>query len=164
MNMFKTISRLRVTSVLQLLWLCVPNFLLLWPTYKATKECMSISTHHFGRKHYQNGQANAFRHALWNILIATKSHKLNQSVEKILKWTKSITDWHEQAFFSKKLPMKMDYHNNAVGRKLFEENFEWSHDEFIKKLLLLTAEAIKIKEFTDLNLLKNQLVYISDDH
>jgi len=33
---------------------------------------MQIATLNFGRKHYQNGQANAFRHALWNVLIAQK--------------------------------------------------------------------------------------------
>lgn len=163
MNLFKTISRLKWPSLFRLVRLCLPHILLLWPTYKATKECMQISTLHFGRKHYQNGRANAFRHALWNILIAKRCLKQNQSVERVLTWAKNITDWHEQAFFSKVLPMKMDYHNNAVGRTIFRENLVWSKTEFVNFLLQLTQNAIKIDESIDLNPLKKQLIYISDD-
>ncbi len=164
MNLFKTISRLKWTSIFRLLRICLPNFLFLWPTYRATKECMQISTKHFGRKHYQNGQANAFRHALWNILIAKKCITLNQSIDKVLAWTKKITDWHEKAFFSNELPMNMDYHNNAVGRIVFGENPIWLEEQFVNHLLKLAFNAIKIDGASDLNLFKNQLVYISDDH
>lgn len=125
---------------------------------------MKISTEHFGSKHYQNGQANAFRHALWNILIITYSRSAKNHFERALRWAKKITDWHEVTFFSKELPMKMDYHNNEVGRALFQKHFRFSEEQFVHTLLKLTKKAIKIDKDTDLKLLKNQLVYISDDH
>jgi len=163
-NLIKTIARLNVTAIWKLARLSIVNFGYLWPTYKATKACMAISSQHFGRKHYQNGQANAFRHALWNVLIAKKCYALTKTVEKAVLWTKNITDWHEEAFFSKELPMKMDYHNNAFGRLLFREHWQWTEEQFINQLLLLTKEALKISEESDLNKIKNQLVYLADDH
>ena len=105
MNLFKTILRVRPQSFWALLKLCMPNILLLWPTYKATKDCMKLSTEHFGRKHYQNGRGNAFRHALWNVLIAKYCHPVAASLERAVEWTKKITDWHEEAFFGKTLPI-----------------------------------------------------------
>lgn len=164
MKVFKSISRVNPTSIWQLLKLGIGNMLFLWPTYLATKECMELATKHFGRKHYQNGPSNAFRHAFWNILIAKRCFQIVADTRRVLDWAKEITDWHERAFFSKKLPMKMDYHNNAVGRMLFEKNLNWSQVQFLEALLELTENAIKITENEDFNQCKNQLVYIRDDH
>ena len=164
MNLFKTILRVRPQSFWALLKLCMPNILLLWPTYKATKDCMKLSTEHFGRKHYQNGRGNAFRHALWNVLIAKYCHPVAASLERAVEWTKKITDWHEEAFFGKTLPMLMDYHNNKVGRSLFQGNSDWPQETFIEQLLQLTQEAVKVNQDSLLNQYQNQLIFISDDH
>ena len=164
MNLFKTISRVKPKSFWTLVKLCVPNMLLLWPTYRATKDCMQLSTEHFGRKHYQNGKANAFRHALWNILIAKYCHSFTVSLERALDWTKKITDWHEEAFFGQTLPMLMDCHNNEVGRNLYRGNANWTKETFLEALLKHTQSAIKVNQDFALNQYKNQLVYISDDH
>lgn len=162
MKIIKTILRVRPSSFAELVKLCVTNFWLVWPTYQATKLCMTISTERFARRHYRNGQANAFRHALWNVLIAKKSSK-NKSIEKALEWTKAITDWHEKAFFSKELPMKMDYHNNEIGRNLFANKPHLSHDEYIQLLLKYTENSQQITNASDLNQYKNQLVHITND-
>lgn len=162
MNPFKVIARVKPEGLWKLLKLAIPNILFLWSTYQATKNCMSISTEHFDKKHYQNGRANAFRHALWNILIAKRCMKNN--VGKALEWTKKITDWHEETFFGQQLPMLMDYHNNEVGRNLLKQNLEWTNEQFVSKLLTMTDEAFKIQEESELNQYKNQLVYITDDH
>lgn len=164
MKVLKTIARLDFANLWLLLKLSFAHLGYLWPTFKATKECMQISSEHFGRKHYQNGQANAFRHALWNVLIAKSCTKKKRNVARAIKWSKKITDWHEKAFFSKSLPMKMDYHNNAVGRWLFESNSGHTNEEFITSLLALTAKAIQISKESNLELFKNQLVYITEDH
>ena len=164
MNLFKIFLRIKPLGFWRLLKLAVPNVGFLWPTYSATKACMQLSTAHFGRKHYQNGQANAFRHALWNVLIAKYCAKSANVVDRALNWTKKITDWHEETFFSKELPMKMDYHNNAVGRDLFKKYPQWPQVAFVQKLVSLSDRAIKIKSETDLNQYKNQLVFISNDH
>lgn len=164
MNIFKIISRIKPVGFWHLLKLAVPHFLFLWPTYQATKNCMAISTEHFGKNHYQNGQANAFRHALWNVLIAKYTAKSKSQVKRALHWAKKITDWHEETFFSKELPMKMDFHNNEVGRNLFRENVEWAEEKFISQLLSMTNNAIKVNKDMKLNQFKNQLVFISNDY
>ncbi|NKI31082.1 DUF6973 domain-containing protein [Croceivirga thetidis] len=164
MNIVKTIARLDFSNLWLLLKLSIAHLGYLWPTFEATKECMQVSSEHFGRKHYQNGQANAFRHALWNVLIAKSCARKKEKLKNALDWTKKITDWHEKAFFSKSLPMTMDYHNNAVGRWLFETNSRYSKEEFITNLLVLTAKATQITKESNLELYKNQLVYITNDH
>lgn len=164
MNWLKTIKRLHWVSVWELIKLALFNIRYLWPTYRATKQCMAISSEHFGRKHYQNGPANAFRHALWNILIAKKCFALGDTLEKVMAWTRKITDWHEEAFFSKELPMKMDYHNNAIGRMLFFEHWQWSQEQLIQHLLDLTKKAVKVDRDTNFNEVKNQLVFITDGY
>ena len=164
MKVLKTIARVDLADMWLLLRLSVFHLNYVLPTFRATKECMRISSDHFGRKHYQNGQANAFRHALWNVLIAKFCARRKLNVTRAINWTKKITDWHEKAFFSKSLPMKMDYHNNAVGRWLFESNSGCSKEEFINSLLALTAKAIQISKESNLELYKNQLVYITNDH
>ena len=164
MNPIKFISRIKPIGFWHLIKLAVPHIQFLWPTYRATKNCMRLSTEYFGHKHYQNGQANAFRHALWNVLIAKYCTKSSKGMVRALNWTKQITDWHEQTFFGKELPMKMDYHNNEVGRSLFAEHPQWSQIVFVQQVLALTENAFKINLQTNLNQLKNRLVYITDDH
>jgi len=164
MNFFKVFLRIKPLGFWHLLTLSIPHVLFLWPTYRATKTCMQLSTEHFGTKHYQNGPANAFRHALWNVLIAKYSAKSANTIDSALNWAKKITDWHEETFFSKELPMKMDYHNNEVGRNLFMEYPQWSQIAFVKQLLALSDTAIKIDSETNLNQYKNQLVFITNDH
>lgn len=163
MNLLKTIRKARLGQLLNLFRLCMAHVDFIRPTFNATKRCMQLSTEHFGRKHYLNGQANAFRHALWNVLIGKTCWKGRKGIDRVVQWTKKITDWHEEAFFSQELPMKMDFHNNAVGRILFETKKEWTEDQFIQHLLHLTAAAVKIDRRTDLGMLTGQLVYISND-
>ncbi len=160
MNLFKTISRIRFKSFWQLVMLCVPNIMLLWPTYVATKTSMRLSTEHFGRKHRENGPANAFRHALWNYLIALKCTKWSKNEGRVLRWTKNITDWHEFAFPNRQLAKKMDLHNNEVGRNLFLEYSESSIDHIVEKLQKMTEDSVYIEKEEALKSLKNQLVHI----
>ena len=64
-------------------------------TVLATYQTFRISQKHFPNIHWKHNKANAFRHALWNVLIAKKSSVFSKNNEKILDWTKTITDWHE---------------------------------------------------------------------
>jgi hypothetical protein len=141
-----------------LLGLSRPFFIL--PTLKATKDCMKISTDHYGKLHYKNGQANAFRHALWNSLMAQRCFYWKKNEEVVLDWTKKVTDLHEQAFPNKPLAKAMDLHNNAVGRSIFEQNIGKSEEEIIAILKEMTSQSIIIEENTDISQLKNQLVHI----
>ena len=164
MNIVRALRNVGAKSVWRVFVLAIMHPLFVIPTITATKKCLKLSTEHFGKAHYENGPANAFRHALWNILIAKKCFRVSTSAKKVLAWAQKITDWHEQAFFNEEMPMKMDYHNNAIGRNIFRENLKWSQEEFIHYLLQLAKKAIKINRDTDLNQLKNQLVYITNDH
>jgi len=141
-----------------LLGLSRPFFIL--PTLKATKDCMKISTAHYGKLHYKNGPANAFRHALWNSMIAQRCFRWGKNKDIALDWAKKVTDWHEDAFPNKALAKTMDLHNNEVGRFIFKENIEKSEEEIIEILQKMTTESIKIEEGADLSEFKNQLVHI----
>nr|WP_228236777.1 hypothetical protein [Muricauda sp. M10] len=121
---------------------------------------MKISTAHYGKLHYKNGPANAFRHALWNCMIAQRCFRWNKNEIKVLDWAKKITDWHEEAFPNKPLAKAMDLHNNAVGRSIFEQNIGKSEQEIIAILKEMTSQSISIEENTDTSQLKNQLVHI----
>ncbi|MGS2762555.1 DUF6973 domain-containing protein [Sinomicrobium sp. M5D2P9] len=100
--------------------------LMLIPTAKATTNSLRISGDLFPKKHRGNGRANAFRHALWNILIAREAMKWNKNREKSLEWAKTITDWHEEFAPNKELAKIMDLHNNVIGRQIADT---WLREE-----------------------------------
>ena len=117
---------------------------------------MQISTEHYIKKHYLNGRANAFRHALWNYLIAKNCSEWSKNKGKVLEWTKNITDWHEFAFPNRKLARKMDLHNNEIGRRLFLKH---EKESVLKEM---TKKSIFIDSDSDLTVLEKQLVHIAE--
>ena len=163
MNMLKTLKRISLKSFWTLVKLCLrfPFFVL--PTLYATKQCMSTSTEIYGRLHFKNGPANAFRHAFWNYLIAKRCFRWRKNMDAVLIWTKKITDWHENAFPNRELAKKMDLHNNEVGLFIFKEHLSKLESQVVDVLREMNSKAIKIGTQTDLTLAKNQLVYIIDD-
>lgn len=160
MNVWKTLKRVNFKSFIQLVGLTLQYVYFLYPTYLATKECMRLSTKHFGREHYRNTPANAFRHALWNYLIAHHCAKRSTNQAKVLKWTKAITDWHENAFINRKLARLMDFHNNEIGRTLYLTHYSKNIESVIKILLNKTNTAIQIKNPEAIATACNQLVYL----
>ena len=132
------------------------------PTIKATRECISVSTKSYGKLHNKNGPANAFRHAFWNYLIAKRCSKWTKEDQSAVIWAQKITDWHENAFRNNELARKMDFHNNEVGRWIFNENGSKSMVEVIELVQQMTLESTQINKISDLSQYKNQLVHISD--
>ncbi|MEZ4809978.1 MAG: hypothetical protein R2819_06425 [Allomuricauda sp.] len=124
---------------------------------------MKISTDHYGRLHHKNGPANAFRHALWNCLIAKRCYVWQKNPQKAVSWAKKITDWHENAFPNRELARKMDLHNNAVGRIIFEDNIGKTENEIVEMLNKMARHSIKIDAHSNMTELKNQLVHIIDE-
>ncbi len=63
-----------------------------------------------------------------------------------MKWTKEITDIHENIFPNAPLQRKMDLHNNKVGREYFMSLLPGIHRQFfettffVDKLLELAKE------------------------
>ena len=131
---------------------------LLFPTYRATKQTVQICNRLFGKAHHKDNKTNAFRHALWNFLIAEKS--LPQLKEKIkaIAWAKEITDLHEKLSPNPELPRTMDLHNNEVGRNLFQQ--EITSEEIIEKLQEMMKEAQFVDQAAEIPNYPERLVYI----
>ena len=160
MNPWSVLGRVSFKSLARGLWLGLGHPLFLWPTIGATRDCVRISTHHFGRLHHKNGPANAFRHALWNYLIAEACFPWTSKEERAIVWAEKITLWHEDSFPNKELARKMDLHNNAVGRDLLRQGRDREREVVIGLLLEMSGASVLIDTGTDLSQLKNQLVHI----
>ena len=100
------------------------------PTFLATYQCVKISDQHYGTLHHKNNATNAFRHALWNFLIAKKCSSWRRNKRKAIRFAQKITDWHEEFSINEPLEKEMDLHNNRVGRNLFIQENEESVDIF----------------------------------
>ena len=115
--------------------LSLRHFLFVIPTIKATRKCVAICDDYFGRAHHRNGKANAFRHALWNVLIVKGGAASGRSLEKSITWAKTITDWHEDFSPNKALAREMDLHNNQFGRDFAKSNYNSSQEEIVEELM-----------------------------
>lgn len=130
------------------------------PTILATYQTVKISNEHYGTLHHKNNATNAFRHALWNFLIAKKCSKWRRNTRKAIRFAQKITDWHEEFSPNEPLEKEMDLHNNHIGRKLFIANNEESVNDFVKILKDKVEESKLIFELKDLKKYNNDLVYI----
>lgn len=162
MDIIKTIKRINIKSFWQLTLLGFRNPFFIYPTLDATKQCLAIATAHYGRAHYKNTPANAFRHALWNYLIAKKCTKWSKKTDGVVLWAKHISDWHENAFRNREMARKMDFHNNAVGRWIFINHKEDTIEKVIGIFLEMTANSIKITEQSILKEHQFSLVHLSE--
>lgn len=143
-----------------LLWLFLKNPVYTLPTIFATKRCMNIAYREYGSKHHLSNKANAFRHALWVILIIKRCLKWRNDEEKAKTWAKTFTDWHEDFSPNEPLERTMDLHNNHVGISFFEEIKDKSEAEIVSFIKQKASEAVQIKTVEDIGKLKNELVYI----
>lgn len=158
-------SRIRSLSLYQLYkfsLLFVRHPRLIVPTINATKETFLISNRLYKEGHSKSNKGNAFRHALWNVLIAKKSLKLTKNVQKSADWAQKVTDLYEKVTQNSNLDEQMDLHNNAVGRKLFIDFSEKGNTELIKIIFKKSTQAEKIKTVKDLVNIKSNMVFIID--
>ena len=162
MNLWAVLGGLRSKNLIKGAWLGLKNPLYLGPTIRATRNCVLICTEHYGTLHHGHGPANAFRHALWNYMIAEACARGNSRREAAIAWAEGITLWHEDSFPNREPARSMDLHNNAVGRQLFREHGHLGQGEIYSLLLGMAENSVKIDLETDLGPLKNQLVYIKD--
>ncbi len=134
--------------------------LFMFATAKATYFTIRIAQKEFPDIHDQHNKANAFRHALWNLLIAKESAKFSSDLDAVLSWTKRITDWHEEFSPNKQMPKLMDLHNNKFGRDKFPK---WKEESKARIVFLLKNEfssAVQVKHTSEFKNLENQLVYL----
>lgn len=162
MNPLAVLKRVSFKSLLKGVVLGLGHPLFLMPTIRATRECVRISNAHYGKLHHKNGPANAFRHALWNYMIAQGCLRGTSGEQRATAWAEKVTHWHEEAFPNAELARNMDLHNNAVGRRLFGKHRERELEEVIEILKEMALESVKVDGNTDLSELKYQLVHIMD--
>lgn len=161
------LNRIKSLSFKQL-FLLVKTFILkplyFFPTHRATLQTVQICYRLFEKQHHKNNVTNAFRHALWNVLIAKRCYKMNQSIEKSVSWAKKITDLHEQLAPNSKLEMQMDLHNNYIGRFIFVE--KKLHLENTESIISVLKEkmgtAVLISTTADIVNHENEMVYLEE--
>ena len=123
---------------------------------------MSLCNSLFGKKHQLSTKANAFRHALWNILICRKTLKFTKNENKSVVWAQKFTDLYEKVTKNEYLDEAMDLHNNKVGRKVFLSKKQLKNQEMIRFLLEMKEKAQKIEQIEDVIKFDSELVYIID--
>lgn len=121
---------------------------------------MTIAQREYGSKHHLSNPANAFRHALWVILIIRKCLDWKRDEEKAILWAKKFTDWHEKFSPNKALEEAMDLHNNQMGIVYFEDIKNKNEVETISFLKQKASEAVKIETVEEVENFKTKLVYI----
>ena len=157
---WRIIKELDFKQLFGLFWLFLQNPLYAFPTIFATKRCMDIAQSEFGSRHHLSNPANAFRHALWVILIAKKCLKWRTNEEKAKAWAKTFTDWHEDFSPNAALERAMDFHNNDMGIVFFDELKNKNEAEIVSFLKQKASEAMKIEAVEEVGNFKNKLVYI----
>ncbi|HET8838859.1 MAG TPA: hypothetical protein VFM82_07695 [Flavobacteriaceae bacterium] len=162
MNLWIRIKKLRPKQLLKLALVFCGNPRFAVSSIRATNRTLAICNFHFGKKHHQNNQANAFRHALWNFFICRAVFQIDTDVEKAINWAKTITDLHEKFAFSTNLAKAMDLHNNTIGRTIFKEKIsaKLNLEEIIVLLKTKAAQAEKIEIPEDVEKFKGELVFI----
>ncbi len=159
MGLFKLINKGNAWSFIILFIRHPFNFI---PTLLATYQCVEISNEQYGTLHHRNNATNAFRHALWNFLIAKKCSSWRRNKRKAIKWAQQITDWHEEFSPNEPLEREMDSHNNHIGRKLFIQNDEKSIESFVEVLKEKVENSKMIVSIEDLKNYSNDLVHIEN--
>lgn len=160
--LWRIVGNLDFKQLFSLLWMFLKNPLYALPTVLATKRCMAIAQREYGYKHHLNNPANAFRHALWVILIAKKCLKWQNNEKKATAWAKRFTDWHERFSPNEALEQAMDLHNIAVGLVFFQKVKHENEAEIVSFLKQKASEAVKISVVEEVINNENRLVYIQE--
>jgi len=158
--LWQIFKKLDLKQLFGLFWMFLKNPQYALPTIFATKRCMDIAYEQYGSKHHLGNPANAFRHALWVILIIKKCLKWQNNEQKAKTWAKKFTDWHEDFSPNEALEHAMDLHNNHVGILYFEEVKDKNVAEIVSFLKQKALEAVKISTIEEVENLEKTLVYI----
>lgn len=161
MKIWQRIGQLSIGQLFKLSLLFLKHPLLILPTLKATKQTFIICDRLYGKAHHKSNAANAFRHALWNMLICVNSLKRTKNKQKSVFWAQKVTDLYEKVTKNDLLDQAMDLHNNAIGRMGFLNNLNKTEKEIIAFLQEKTQVAKKVANSNEMEKLKKELVYIA---
>ncbi|WP_103863852.1 hypothetical protein [Aquimarina sp. I32.4] len=161
MNVWGLVKQLSFRQFYRLAKTMLQNPLFIYPTLIATRRTMIICDQLFGKEHHGNGKANAFRHALWNVLICKSVLYKTKSKEKSVDWAQKITDMHEELAPNEPIATAMDLHNNKIGRDVFLKQDVCFEEEKVITLLQEQLQNAKvIKEINEVSVYTNDLVYL----
>ena len=160
MNIWSRVRQLKPDQLIQLSLLFLSKPFLIGPTLKATKRTMVLCDELFGKAHHRSNKANAFRHALWNVLICLKTLKKTHNKEKSIIWTKKVTSLYEKVTDNRKMEKAMDLHNNKVGLNLFPSVFDKKEGEIICILQNMMEKSQKATNNDDFIKFNNNLVHL----
>ena len=163
MSFWKLIKGIKFKQLISLFKFFLKHPLLMFATIKATSRTMKIVQDKFPDIHGENNVANAFRHALWNLLILFECLKKDNNIDSIVSWTKEITDWHEDFSPNKALARAMDLHNNLIGRELFLSSIGNPEHEVIKQLEKKKDIAVCVNSYEEIEEHLSALVYIKSN-
>lgn len=162
MAIWKRIQRLSIKQFFILLRVFIsrPHYII--PTHKATVKTMQICDKKFGKAHHKHTRENAFRHALWNVIIAKNCYKPNRKVKTVVYWAEKVTTLHEKLAPNEPLETAMDLHNNEIGRKVFiQERFHEKSLEEMKVILIrLMDGAVKVNSISEMEQNRDKMVYL----
>jgi len=91
--------------------------------HKAKGDAMEYADEYYPNMDRSLTKRDAFRHSMWNILIAKYYGGKKKSVSKGVSMARAFANLHEECNAEKGADdwdMEMDYHNNMVGRAYFE--------------------------------------------
>jgi len=162
MNIWSRISKLSIGQLFKLSLLFLSRPLLIIPTIKATKRAMQICNLLFGESHHSSNKENAFRHALWNVLICQETLRYTKNKQKSVFWAQKVTDLYEKVTKNELLDKKMDLQNNAIGRVCFLNHFDEKEEKIIKILQFKAEKAVKVDDLHKIIEYKNEMIYISE--
>ena len=158
------IKRLSVKQFFVLFWVFAKRPQYIFPTHTATIQSIQISEKYFLEKHHKHGKENAFRHALWNVLIAKNCFKPNRNPQDLADWEEKTTSLHEKLAPNEPLETAMDLHNNYIGRQIFlnEKLYKKTVEEINAILLKRMEDAVKVENIEEIANFPNKMVYLED--
>ena len=163
MTIWNIIRRLKFGQLRHLFFLILKYPIFMYPTLKATANSYNITKKEYPKTHHLTGNGNAFRHALWNILICYECLKWKNNKIKVMAWAQIITDKHEELSPNKPLAKAMDLHNNTEGRNLFEQSDFTTINDIIEVLREKLLHSKKITSIAEMDNFTNEFVYIEKD-
>jgi hypothetical protein len=162
MNIWSRIKLLSVRQLLRLSAVFIQKPLLILPTIKATNETIKICDSLYGKEHHKSNAANAFRHALWNFILCSKTNKILKNEDKSAIWTEKVTNLYEKVTKNPIFDQVMDLHNNRIGRDLYLSKKDQKQEEIINLLQEMVKKANKFTKIEEIQNYENELVFFRE--
>jgi len=96
------------------------DFRQLYASYFAEKEAAKSARSKYDHLDSNNTKRDAYRHTVWNALLSRFYWTVSSKLKKY-NFAKKIADLNERCADNPVGTLYMDYHNNEIGRQLYQE-------------------------------------------